>query len=485
MALSFKTTPFPHQQRELPRWDHVSRGLLWEMGTGKSWEDLMQGLMLHEAGKINGMFILAPNGVQRNWVVKEIPEHTPENILPNVRSHWYSGARHQSKDHVASLGKVMDGDSKHLDVLSMSYSSFMTDHGRKAAWNFLKNHTTKMTCDESLVFKSPGAKVTTRVLASAKYAKYRRILNGTPITNGPFDIYKQIEFLDENFWRDRGFGSIEAFRTTFAEYKPIKVAGGRTIQVVSSYKHLDMLKGYIDEICSRVTKDDVLDLPPKLFSVRTFDMTPEQMRVYRELEKDYITFIGENRDQEVAEELVLTRLLRLQQISCGYLPSDDDDKVVQIGKVNPRMETLLEMCAEVPHSAIIWSRFRPSIDRICEELKGDCVRYDGAVSEKDRGIAIDRFQSGQAKFFVANPKAAGVGLTLHRARTVIYESSDYELGKRLQSEDRAHRIGQMHPVQYIDMCAAGSRDEHIAEKLKLKLDVASQITGDKARIWLS
>ena len=112
------------------------------------------------------------------------------------------------------------------------------------------------------------------------------------------------------------------------------------------------------------------------------------------------------------------------------------------------------------------------------------MRYDGKTSEADRLLAKQQFQAGEVQFFVGNPAAAGTGLTLHAAHTVIYASNSFNFTDRLQSEDRAHRIGLEHPVMYIDLIAPGTVDEHIVRSLIKKLDISSELTGDQLREWI-
>ena len=115
----------------------------------------------------------------------------------------------------------------------------------------------------------------------------------------------------------------------------------------------------------------------------------------------------------------------------------------------------------------------------------DAVYFDGRTSDADKELAKVRFQKeGSARFFVAKASAAGRGLTLHRAKTVIYASTSFKLEERLQSEDRAHRAGMSaDPVTYIDLIAANSIDSYIIRALRKKRDLASEITGDNLPRW--
>ena len=482
----FQTKPFQHQ---LEIWrktrDLSSHALHLEQGTGKTKLVIDEATWLHGRGEINGFFVLAPNGVHRNWVVEEIPVHMPEATLARCRAHWYDGGRAATKRHEQRLEWLTSTPPGDLAVLAMSYDSMMTEHGRRAAWEFLRRRRCMYALDEARRIKSPAAKRTKRVVASGVHAPYRRTLDGTPVTNGPFDIYCPIQFLDPDFWKRKGISSFSGFKVMFADWKQVTIAGGRKIDLVDGYKNLNLLQGWLEEIGTRVTKDEVLDLPPKMFTRRSFDLTPEQERVYRDLRDSFLTFLESG--ELVTATLALTRLLRLQQVTCGYVPADADQSLQDIGKSNPRLDLLGELCADTPHKTIIWSRFSRDIDKICALLGGQAVRYDGKVDQAGRAVALDRFQKpgGDAKFFVANPQAAGEGLTLHAARTVIYYANSFNLADRLQSEDRAHRIGQQHPVEYIDLVASGTVDEHVVRTLVKKLDIAAQITGDSIRQWLA
>lgn len=481
MSFPYKTQPYGHQSREF----EITRKLkawarFWEMGTGKTKTSIDETASLFFDKEINGLFVVAPNGVHRNWIVEELPRHLPDSIKRVM--HWYSGQRHASRSHQSALRSVIDAPTTTLAALAMSYDSLMTEHGRLAAREFMMTRRCMYIADEARRMKDPTAKRTKRMLNSAPFAPFRRILNGTPVSNGPFDVYSQIKFLDEKFWERHGISSFMGFKTTFANFKPIIGPGGRSIQVVDSYKNLDMLHTWLQEISSRVCKEDVLDLPPKVYSRMTFELTPEQQRIYDGIVEEFMVFLETG--DIVSAPLAITRLLRLQQVTCGYVPADDTGKMVDIGKTNPRLELLETICEDLPHKAIIWSRFKRGIDDVCNLLGKRAVRYDGSTSEEDRAKAIESFQRGDAQFFVGNQQAAGEGITLHAARTVIRYARSFDLAVELQSDDRAHRIGQAFPVNYIDLVASGTVDVRISDCLEGKMDVAGQITGDRAKDWL-
>jgi SNF2 family DNA or RNA helicase len=185
---------------------------------------------------------------------------------------------------------------------------------------------------------------------------------------------------------------------------------------------------------------------------------------------------------------VLTQMMRLHQITCGHLKTDEGD-ITEL-KSN-RLSELMDVLDEVEGKAIIWANYIYDIEHIVTELKkkyGDdsVVQYYGAVPSEQRQTNIEKFQDPKSnyRFFVGNPQTGGYGITLTCANTVIYYSNGYDLEKRLQSEDRAHRIGQKKSVTYVDLIAAKTVDEKIVKALRSKINIASTILGEELREWI-
>mgnify|MGYP003639358387 CR=1 FL=1 len=482
--MNFKTKPFEHQ---LEVWresrDLESFALLWEMGTGKSKITIDTAAWLYHKGKIDALLIVAPNGVHRNWTDTEVPKHMPDDIP--VYSHCHTSARSKSKKAVVAREEQLAFDG--LAVLTMGYESFITDSGKQVSWQFLKNRRVLFVLDESTRIKSPSAKRTKSILKAGKYAPYRRILTGTPVANGPFDLFSQFRFMDKDYWRQHGFGNFTSFKAYFGVFrKGFNAGSGREFQQLLEYRNEDELGKMVAKHSSRVTKDVLVGLPPKLYSVQSFDLTPKMRKVYNSFKSDSLEEILETvleTGVDMPPSLAIVLLLRLQQITCGYLP-DPSQELVSLEDKNPRLALLAEICGDVSHQTIIWARFTKDIDLICDLLGKDAVRYDGKTGDDDRALAIKRFQDGDVKYFVGNPAAAGEGLTLTAAQTVIYYNNSFKLTERQQSEDRAHRHGQEHPVNYIDLVCNDTIDEKIIEALRAKMNVANKITGDRLRDWL-
>jgi len=483
VTFPFKTKPLAHQATEFDvSCDSTIRGLFWDMGLGKSKELIDQMAHLWREGEIEAALVVAPNSVHRNWVTDELPKHLHDDAAENCRAIYYEAGRAGTKRHRGELNRVLS-HTDGLAILTVNHECFTSKKGKELVWNFLKPRRGKVmyVVDESHRIKTPSAKRTRSIILSGKYAQYRRILTGTPVANKPFDVYSQIRFLDREFWAQRGLPKFSVFKSHFGVFSDgFNGRTNRSYKILEAYRCLDELHEMIAPVTSRLLKEDVLDLPQKIYQRIRFPLTAPHRRAYDQLREECLLLLE---DDEVTVTSVLTMMLRLQQVACGYVGTDEGSLVKLPGKC-ARLETLKDFLIDVPHQAIIWARFQEDCRQICEHLGSNAVRYDGTVSARDRAAALDKFHAGDVQFFVGNPAAGGTGLTLVEAKTVVYYNNSFNLVDRLQSEDRAHRIGQDKSVLYVDLMAEGTIDEQIIESLVGKLDVASAVTGDKVKEWL-
>jgi SNF2 family DNA or RNA helicase len=337
-----------------------------------------------------------------------------------------------------------------------------------------------MAIDESTTIKTPSAKRTKNIIGLGKHAKYRRIMTGSPVTKNPLDLYTQCEFLDP-FLLD--FYSYYAFRNRYAEMTTMHVRG-RSIQVVKEFRHLDELSDSLKSFSYRVLKKDCLDLPPKNWTKRYISLTKEQEKIYEQMKKHALAMLNGKVTTTVT---VLTQLMRLQQITCGHFVADDG--TTQEVK-NNRMQELLDVLEQTEGKAIIWCHWQKDAKSIIEQIKkeygpGSVVDYYGLTPQDERQDNIRKFQSDpKCRFMVGTPSTGGYGITLTAANTVIYYSNGYDLEKRLQSEDRAHRIGQKKNVTYIDIICEDTVDEKIVKSLQDKVNIASEVLGEELRDWI-
>ena len=368
-----------------------------------------------------------------------------------------------------------------LVIFLMNIEAFSTKKGMRIAEKFLLAHSALMAIDESTTIKSPTASRTKNVLKLRVLAKYRRILTGAPVTKSPLDLYTQCFFLDPDFL---DFSSYYAFKNRYAIMIDRNV-GSHSFKHVLGYQRLDELNEKLDSFSYRVLKENCLDLPEKVYMKRIITLTAEQKKMYGEMKKFALTELKGNRTTATS---VLAQLVRLHQIICGHLTTDDGE--VRTLK-NNRIKELLDILEETDGKVIIWAVYRHDIKEITKVLserygKNAVESFFGDTLDRDRQDIVDRFQdrTSDLRFFVGNPKTGGFGLTLTASHTVIYYSNSYDLEIRLQSEDRAHRISQDKKVTYIDLITEGTVDELIVKNLRSKINLATKILGEDLKKWL-
>ena len=478
---NYKLKPFDHQRKALEEgWHRQEFGLFMEMGTGKS-KVLIDNLgLLFLNGQINFALVLAPKGVYRNWVAKEIPEHMSDDI-PHRVIRWVASPNKRQQEEMRSVKDQFAG----LTIFVMNVESFSTKKGQTAgewmARTFGNNGL--IAIDESTTIKNHKAKRTKSLLKIASQFKYRRLLTGSPITKSPLDIFSQTEFLRP------GLMGHESFYTFQGRYAVLqrRSMGAKSFQQIVGYKNLDELTDKIDTFSYRVLKKDCLDLPEKIYTARYVTLTDEQFRMYSLLQQQAMLLFEDG--EIVSAPAVITQMLRIQQVLSGHLKTDDGEMKYFPSR---RMDALKEILEEHDGKVIIWSRFRYDIIQITKMLnkefgEGSAAAYYGDTTDDERQSIVQQFQSpgSRLRFFVGNPATAGYGLTLTEADLVIYYANDFNLETRIQSEDRAHRIGQKNNVTYIDLISEGTIDEKIVEALRNKIDIGARVLGEEAREWLT
>ena len=455
MNYKFKLKPYKHQMTALKKsWSKETYAYFMEMGTGKTKVLIDNMSMLYDKGKIDGALIIAPKGVVKTWYEQELPTHLP-NHIENVTVLWQSNITKGQQEKLETLFEIETA----LHILIMNVEALSTDKGVKFATKFLNSHKVLMAVDESTTIKTPTAKRTKNIISLGKYAKYRRIMTGSPVTKNPLDLYTQCEFLDPYLL---DFASYYAFRNRYAEMTTMNVRG-RSIQVVKEFRHLGELSESLQPFSYRVLKEDCLDLPPKNWIKRHISLTSEQKKIYDQMKKHALAVLNGKVTSTVT---VLTQLMRLHQITCGHFTADDGS--IQNVDSN-RIKELMDILEETEGKAIIWANYQRDITNIINSIEkkygpGSVVDYYGLTPQDERQNNIRKFQNNsECRFIVGTPQTGGYGITLTQANTVIYYSNGYDLEKRLQSEDRAHRIGQKKTVTYVDLICEDTIDEKIVK----------------------
>jgi len=476
MNYKFKTKPYEHQMTALEKsWNKENFAYFMEMGTGKTKVLIDNMAMLYDKGKIDGALIIAPKGVVKTWYEQELPTHLP-NHIENVTVLWQSNITKGQQEKLESLFEIETA----LHILIMNVEALSTDKGVKFASKFLNSHKVLMAIDESTTIKTPTAKRTKNIIGLGKHAKYRRIMTGSPVTKNPLDLYSQCEFLNPYLL---DFTSYYAFRNRYAEMKTMHLRG-RSIQVVDEFKNLAELSDTVKKFSERILKQDCLDLPPKNFTKRHITLSSEQKKAYDQMKKAAMAVLN---GKVTTTMTVLTQLMRLHQITCGHFTADDGSTQLI---PNNRITELMNILEETEGKAIIWANYQKDMTQILDNISkeygpGSVVDYYGLTPQEDRQENIRKFQSDpKCRFLVGTPSTGGYGITLTAANTVIYYSNGYDLEKRLQSEDRAHRIGQKKNVTYIDIICEDTVDEKIVKALRDKINIASEVLGEELKAWI-
>jgi len=351
--------------------------------------------------------------VYKNWHDIEIPVHLPEHV-EHTKVLWEPT---QTKKKQLELNTLFD-DKGDLKILIMNIEAFSTTKGLDFAERFLNIFVGKalIGIDESTTIKSPTAKRTKNILTIGNLASYRRILTGSPVTKSPLDLYTQCMFLDRYHL---GFESYYSYRARYANMVK-RNFGGRSVQLVTSYRKLDELADKLEKFSYRVLKEDCLDLPPKVFTTRTVELSDEQKDMYVTMKK---AAIAEHDGKIMSSVSALTTLLRLHQITCGTFKADDGTIT---SLKNNRLTALMECLEETEGKAIIWATYREDIKNIVASLKkaygeASTVEYHGGVDAtlRQENIALFQEKNGPARYFVGNAQTGGYGITLTAANTVI------------------------------------------------------------------
>jgi SNF2 family DNA or RNA helicase len=475
-----KTKSYAHQAKIIEESkDREFAGYFMEQGTGKTHVTIAVATHLFLQGKLNTVLVLAPNGVHNNWALNELPIHSPLSNVQQEVAVWNSSdgvkKRNAFEETLQTIGKGnrltwvlaniealrTKGFLEMVEKYILGGSLFDSYHSKKAQF--------MMVVDESVTIKNPKADVTKAAIKIAEHAAYRRILTGTPVSQGPLDLFSQCRFLGKNVLP---YNSMTAFKHDYAIEQAVNLGPGRpAFNKIVGYRNQDKLARLIQPFTWRVMKKDCLDLPDKIYQTRHVELTAAQKRAYKQLLTLAMTQLPSG---EVVTSLhAITTLLRLQQITLGYVTDDNKNLIpIESNRITALEGLVQEMGPDA--KAIIFCRFKEDVRQVVESLGNEqCVQYHGEVHESIRSQNVAAFQAPQGPQFFVATSAAARGLTLTAASNVIYYSQGFSLDTRLQSEDRPHRIGQDKNVVYTNIVAKGTVDEKVIRCLMDKQDIAN------------
>lgn len=470
--------PMRHQLQMLDTsWGLKASAWFAKMGTGKTYAAIHLAMARWIAGEIDAVVIICPSTLRSVWR-KEFAKYATRDYdfrIHEQRAAWYGEwCRETPSDRLPVLAVSVEG----LGISASLYDSVCQFYTR--------GRRIFTICDESSRIKNPDAKRTQRTITLGQMSEYRLILNGTPIALGIQDLWSQYEFLDPNII---GVGDYWSFKTRYT------ISGGYENRQIIGYQNVDELMNLIGPYTVVVGKE-VLDLPEKVMTERYIEITPEQRKLLKAVAK------GTSSDPSVPymkADNVLEKILRARQIVGGWIPKSKieykevDGEMLEVVtttlepmKDNPKLNGLFELIEDNFEGSkfIIWSTFTHEIEAIRDALakkygKNSVECYYGDIPMEDRSRIEDRYcKDPSMRFFVGNPAAAGLGLTLISGENdvMVYYSGTNAYIDRAQSEDRAHRIGQKNPVTIVDLIAEKTVDEVIVESIRNKMDIETFVT---------
>lgn len=463
VLMPIKTTAFEHQLQAytftcklfglLPS-DFHSRGvaLLMEQGCGKTITSVAISGALFYARKITKICIVAPLSILSVWKDEFQRFADFPYTLTVLR-----GNRKKKREQLRNLA------NEGLQIAVVNYESAWRMEKDIIAWG-----PDLIIADEAHKMKEARTNQSKGMHSIGAHASYRLLLTGTVINNKELDIFSQYKFVEPQI-----FGT--SFFTFRNRYFDMGGYGGHIPIFKQSMKD-DFLKR-MHAIAFRVTKAECLDLPEITEEVRRIELEPKAQKIYNELEKESYTELSSS---EVSAVNVLTKLLRLCQVTGGHLTDDDgDSNLVSTAKLNA-LTDIVEASVEDNKKIVVMARFIPELNDIQQMLDKKGIGY--AVirgGTKDREAQIRRFQEEpDCMVFVGQIAAAGLGLTLTAASTMCFYSLDYSMSNFEQAKARIHRISQKENCHYIYLVAKNTVDVKVLRALRNKVNLAKSLVDD-------
>ncbi len=474
------------------QWENDGHALFMEQGTGKTPIEIVRwnNEALRCEGRMYRVLVVCPKNVRTNWL-EEIQDFSG---VPGQAVVIRGGEMKRKRACVEALVKHDDDSRWTAIIMSYEAASSMVEWLARLKFDL-------MILDEGHYCKGPNAKRTKRMLQLRLDVRRRAVLTGTPVCNHPVDLWSQLELLGTGY---SGFVDYKKFRSFHAHVRELD----RGITQLIGVQNVPFLRERLARSSFMVRSEEVLkDLPDRQYDLVEVEMGPEQAEVYDQVARRLHAEIEEDlasgrRSREMVIRNVLTKLLRLAQITSGFITWDavvDPESFLEVEPKqtdrfdpNPKVEALFDLLRpKTPKDkTIVWACFRQDIRTIAARaaIEGfDAVTYYGSTKEADREEAVRRFNEDPAcRLWIGNPGAGGTGVNLlgypkedpsveTNANHVVYFSQDWSSPKRSQSEKRAHRRGTREPVRVTDLCVPQTIDEEIRTRVLRKQGLAIEV----------
>ena len=417
-----------------------------EQGAGKTVTFIYAFDLLVSRDEVDAALIVAPKSMVPEW------RNDFYRFLPGMyKVAVVSGSQQQKLRAIRGGADILIINFETAVSMECDLKAILRSQGRRYT----------LTIDESFFVKSISAKRTKALRRLREWCDRAFVLCGTPAPNAPHDLVQQFNLID--------FGL--AFDGTAIPED--RESAAPVIQRIIEERGLFV----------RHLKSEVLpDLPAKKFHRTYIPMEPIQRLIYEDALCSLVHDIETTTDEGFKRQLTNFAARRAALLQTCSNPAAVTDCYTETPAKLVMLDSLLRELIKKQHEkVVVWSFYTKSIAVICERYKEyGVLRYDGQVSDiTARRDAVQSFQEdSDSNLFVANPAAAGAGLTLHRARFAIYESFSNQAAHYLQSLDRIHRRGQVRDVEYLILLCEGTVEVQEYDRLVSKEAAAQALLGD-------
>lgn len=447
-----KLPPWKHQQKAFDMFQNLDGVMLdMDMGTGKS--KVIIDLIQNE--NLKKVLIVCPKSVILTWE-KEPQKHMHESVKWQVLP-LYRGSNAKKADQAEEF-LTRCGRSGTTAIIVINYEAVWRDPF--ASWA-LSQEWDLIVADESQKIKTPGAKAAKWFEKAHKVAKKRACLSGTPLSQSPADAFAQYRFLDPKIFGHSFF----RFRNIYFNTHP--VFPGKIMGFKKGME--EKFRQKYHSISYRVTSEDVLDLPEAIHDNIYFELDSKTRKHYRELENEFFTSIKE---KEINAMNAAVKILRLQQLTGGFIKSDEGE-LLEVGKEKASVLADLLDGIDPGEPIVIFGRFHNDLDMIRKVAESQGRKYHELSGRRNE---LREWQDDpEASVLAVQINSGGAGVDLTKSCYVVYYSAGYSLGDFEQSLKRAHRPGQTRTTYFYYLIAKETIDEKVYQSLKEKKDVIMSI----------
>lgn len=430
-----------------------------EMGLGKTLTTLVEFTTLVEEKKATRLVVICPNSFKAGWV-DEIKKHEME-VHPHI---YESGAGYAN---TAFLNTKFDKPP----VLIVNYEAIRKDDTQIFIRRFCEGRYCMIVLDESVQIKTHDSQQTKAALMLGKFFKYKRILSGKPVTQGPHDLWAQMKFIDAI--NDR----FHPFKTTFC-----KMGGFKAKKVVGAQNE-ELLAAKIEKFIFRASKADWTDLPPKLYTTRQYSLTARLEKIYKSMEDDFVAWLSDT--EVVTVDAFITKYIKLAQIQSGFIIKEDETiEELVLPEDNPRFRLVHEILEDVPGKTVVPYVHRYTLGILQRSLAEYSPAFiKGGMTPEEIQLHKDRFNHDKdCRIILVQIRAGKYGHTLlggekasDKCSTMVFAENSYSLDDRSQVEDRIHRHGQTaESCLYIDLWGT-ALDHRITQALQAKENISAAV----------